>query len=175
MSEFSWMYCDKDNAENLRFGMEAYLLNPNGKPFYEPSYDGDGFFGNVDVYEKALDWNRNDLDASMLVKPLPQEFMTNARDSGGELNMYRDGDTDIEMERYAHKTSFCSHAKDWKRALGIAISCRDEQNEKLPFPIKVSSMPLEYQEVGASKTDPNDGYGEDYVVENSLDDMDELD
>ena len=50
------------------------------------------------------------------------------------------------------------YGKDWKRDIGIDIACYDEQNEDIPYPIKITSKVMEYDSVSPSKSDPNQGW-----------------
>jgi hypothetical protein len=47
------------------------------------------------------------------------------------------------------------------RYLGIDIACYDEDNASLPFPIKITTAPYNYEDMGPSESDPNQGWGND--------------
>lgn len=44
------------------------------------------------------------------------------------------------------------------RLVGICLACYDEDNVRLPYPIKITKEPYEYGSVGASEADPNQGW-----------------
>lgn len=51
------------------------------------------------------------------------------------------------------------YGSDWKRILGIAVACYDEQNAALKYPIKIASTnQCKYEDLPASKSDPNQGW-----------------
>ena len=158
-----------------------------GKAIYERCYDGYGNFGGNDIYDLISEWNREYLSEDML-KEKPklenygglyefekdslrkqglteeeiikkdteqrQEFFDRAiRDYNRTIEMlndYKNGMSDEDMGTKYHS--------EWKRYIGIAIACYDEQNEKLPFPIKITTKEMEYNSVAPSKSDPNQGW-----------------
>ena len=44
------------------------------------------------------------------------------------------------------------------RFLGITLACYDEDNEKLKYPIKITSVEMDYEAAEISKNDPNQGW-----------------
>lgn len=158
-----------------------------GKAIYESCYDGYGNFGRYDVYDLVAEWNREFLSESMLRdKPRLENYgglysfeKENLRKNGlseeeieqrdfeqkqyyynmaikrynvaiERLNDYRNGLTDDEM--------LSKYGEDWKRIIGIDIACYDEQNASLPYPIKITTREMEYENVKPSETDPNQGW-----------------
>ena len=50
-------------------------------------------------------------------------------------------------------------SNDYKRIIGIDIACYDEQNAKLPYPIKITHNPnAVYEDCNPSLSDPNQGW-----------------
>lgn len=160
-----------------------------GKAIYESCYDGYGNFGGYDVYDLVAEWNRDFLSEDMLrdkpklenyggLYPFEKENLKKQGLSEKEveqkdferkqyyynmavkrhqikikrLNDYRNGTTDEEM--------FSKYGQDWKRYIGIDIACYDEQNERIPYPIKITTREMDYENAKPSKSDPNQGWEE---------------
>lgn len=161
--------------------------NKYGKAIYEYCYDGYGNFGGYDVYDLIAEWNREFLSKDML-RDEPKlenygglyEFEKDTLRKNGlseeeiekkdleqkeyyyklaleryersiqRLVDYRNGKTDDEMYK--------KYGQDWKRSIGIDIACYDEQNEKLPYPIKITTREMDYENARPSKSDPNQGW-----------------
>ena len=158
-----------------------------GKTIYESCYDGYGNFGGYDVYDLVAEWNREFLSKDMLreepkfknyggLYPFEKERLRKEGLSEEEiekkdfeqrnyyynlavkrhqtvierLNDYKNGMSDKEM--------FLKYGENWKREIGIDIACYDEQNESIPFSIKITTKEMEYNSVAASKSDPNQGW-----------------
>lgn len=159
-----------------------------GKAIHTPCYDGYGNFGPYDVYDMVAEWNRDYLSEDMLRKKdiklenfgglydfekreLREQGLSEdeiaAKDlaqkqyyyeraikrrefSISRLNDYRNGLSNEEMEE--------KYGEDWKREIGIDIACYDEQNVKLPYPIKITSKIMKYNEISPSLRDPNQGW-----------------
>lgn len=193
MGCFSWLYSDTGKAMICGKTINSYLLVPPafqdkyGEYIMTPQYDGYGNFGEYDVYDLIVEWNKEFLSTEMLrLKDLKLENfgglckleenllrkqgLTEAEIEAKDLEnkqyyynlavesqrlmilrlkIYKNGASDEEM--------LLRYGKYWKRELGNDIACYDEQNEKLPYPIKITSKPMKYDEVQASKKDINQG------------------
>lgn len=171
MGQFSWLY--SDNGKQMVDGKTAdsYLLVPPpfqkqyGKFIEEECYDGYGHFDRYDVYDLVTEWNRAFLNEEMLIKPKREQYgeekyyqsaMEYFERSVAVLKKYKSGASDKEMNAYCSSIGY--EYGEWKRSIGIFIACYDEQNAALPFPIKITSKPMEYDSVGASKGDPDQGW-----------------
>lgn len=158
MGCFSWMFCNTKNRR-LKIGRPGYLLTPDGGYIKEESYDGYGNFGGKDVYALVAEWNRPFLNTNMLIRPLISEYpleeyyeraMRRYTLQCQRLNDYASFKlSDEEMNK--------KYGFDWKRNIGIDIACQDEQNESLPYPIKIASCKKDYSKMPASKDDPYQG------------------
>lgn len=173
MGEFSWMFADRANKENLRLNKAGWLLQPDGNHIYEECYDGYGEFDwENDVFELVVDWNRDVLNKDMLRKPVEKEWLSSPELHEVYFHWLKDYENGIQvLEKYRNRNvteqemkQFCkalgygsSEGREWKRELGIAIAGTDEQNRRLPFPIKVCKRACDYDSVPASNHDPNQG------------------
>lgn len=154
MGLFSFMYADTENTENLCIGESAYLLLPDREPIFELSHDRYGHFGGADVYEVAFDLNTN-----LLTQEFLDACIGTPRNYGRRIIHWiweRKTDQEISdlIKQQCDNNSF---TRDWKREVGITLGCYDEDNMRLPFPIKITKQPCEYQQVLASKGDPEQG------------------
>lgn len=158
-----------------------------GEYIHISCYDGYGHFKKYDIFDLVAEWNREFLTKDMLdLKEIKFENFGNfydfekkrLREEGlsedeievkniekkqkaynnaihyqnleiARLNDYKNGLPDDEM--------IAKYGKHWKREIGIAIARDDENNANLPYPIKITSGPMQYNNAKASKKDPNQG------------------
>ena len=158
-----------------------------GEYIHISCYDGYGHFGQYDVFDLVAEWNREYLLEDMLVLKeiklenfgglydfekrklreqglsedeimtknlkIKKEFYDRAVSYQklivNRLNDYKNGLSDNDMES--------KYDKHWKREIGIDIASEDKQNTGLPYPIKITSSPMQYNNAKASKRDPNQG------------------
>lgn len=158
-----------------------------GKAIYESCYDGYGRFGKYDVYDLIAEWNREFLSKDML-RPAPklEDYGGLNVFELDELKEQGLSDEEIEkkdlekkqyyynwaVERYetaiqrltdyrngmSDSDMLAKYGQDWKRYIGIDIACYDEQNASLPYPIKITTEELDYDDVDPSNSDPNQGW-----------------
>lgn len=177
MGCFSW--CTSDTKKSIPCTNDAYkgapttvyLLNPFGPHYKENEYDGYGEFGGFDAYELVAEWNRPFLTVQNLRKP---ERSMYAADKEGSryfrramekfnlqcegIKAYASGASDEYMQAiYGEVFGWQGNKTDWKRCLGIAIACYEEQQVKLRYPIKLVETPCAYEEAGISPGCPYQG------------------
>lgn len=163
MGQFSWLDCvtGEQIIDNKR--KSVYVLVPKefgGGHIREGIYDGYGHFGGHDIYDLVAEWNREELRPSMLNAPSPRlwnDFEWYKREVERHLKHldmmidYKNGASDEDMEK--------KYGGDWKRLIGIYIACHDEQNEALPYPIKITyDKEAVYEDCKFSPNDPNQGW-----------------
>lgn len=166
MGCFSWMFADKDNEKNLKINHKGYLLLPNGGELKESCYEGYGEFDGQDAYDLVVDWNRKYLSEHPEFE-IPQHNRNNDPSTKradefvwypyyADLSLNRDEVVAKILED--PKAPYGNRLYDY-RFIGIDIACYDDQNAALPYPIKVvSKRGINYNEVPASKGDPNQGF-----------------
>ena len=168
MGLFSWMFADTDNKENLRIHKEAQVPCPDGKVIICSSYNGYGSFGGHDIYELVANWNRKYLASH------PEHGIPSKIDYLKGHPDYKDKRTKVsEMAWYPYYANLSlspaevveqtKSACNWEffeyRQIGIDIACYDEDNEALPYPIKIcKNANGGYDSFPASKSDPEQGY-----------------
>lgn len=172
MGQFSWIYADKvpefkekgrvdgvympDNCHK-----DSYLLIPEpfqktyGKWVKAEYYSGYGTIGCYDAYELAAIFNRKYLTVDMLIEPT--KSLDGCLEESRISNINRYVETVRNLLTYRYTGKYSGELRD----LGIDIACYDEQNAKLPYPIKITSKPMAYDEVGPSLADPGQGWDED--------------
>ena len=133
----------------------------------EMCYDGYGHFDGIDIYALVAYWNREHLSKDMLEKELDESQFGLAPWQIEHLKIKGKTDTEIEehnkaiqkqdYDSYMHhrrelesllndyRASVMSmkeleerYGNDFMSDIGIAISCNDEQNNALPYPIKIT-------------------------------------
>lgn len=138
MGQFSWLDCKTqeqivDNKER-----DVYVLIPKefgGGHIKETCYDGYGRFGGHDIYDLVVDWNRDYLEEYHKDHSFKCDWLQNR----------------ASVEEALEKME--------KREIGISISCYDEDNEKLYYPIKITHDPdAVYEDCDPSMGDPHQGW-----------------
>lgn len=162
MGCFSWLYSDTKKAMKCGVNKDSFLLVPEefqsiyGKYIKETYYRGYGDFSGYDVYELVAIWNK-DCMRIKIEKP--------AREQYSEQFFY-----DIAVRRYENAVAMINDFKtrdndymvavygdEYLRDIGIMLACYDKDNRKLKYPIKITSVPMEYASAKYSKKDPNQG------------------
>lgn len=161
--------------------------NKLGVRISENCYDGYGHFDGLDIYALVAFWNREHLSEDMLEEaPKLEDFcglwsfekeslkksgksdaeidaldqaerkrqyesaMMRRKESVAMLHRYKNGEADALLEK--------DYGPEWLREIGIAIACYDEQNEKLPYPIKITyDGTARYEDCRPSKSDEGQG------------------
>ena len=118
----------------------AKIVCPDDTEIIEDCYEGYGIFDGKDVYDLVVDWNRAHL-TSIFAKLAAK----NANHWGCYLRQlaayYQSGDDkafNAELTRLAENEDLPFIRNEWKRTIGIAIAC-GEQNGELPYPVKITS------------------------------------
>ena len=154
MGQFSFMYADRNNMENVTHMEEAYVLLPNGQKSICASYDLYGCFGRYDIHDVVVDMNRDHITEGMLSSlrsnPRRMEHIS--------AKLISEGKSDEEIKEALSREGYeGAELSEWKRNLGITIACYDEDNAALTYPIKIAKSPVPYDSVPASKSDPTQG------------------
>lgn len=153
MGQFSWLDCVTEEQIIDNKVKDVYVLVPKefhkeyGERIKEYCYDGYGNFGGYDIYDLVADWNREYLSKH------PEHEATDTKVS--EKKWYKAyADLSKSREEVAEK-ALC---KEW-RSIGIDIACYDEDNAKLPYPIKITyNDNAIYEDCEPSLGDPNQGW-----------------
>ena len=154
MGQFSWMYADTNNEEALLEGCTAYVPLPSGEIIEEHDYDGYGHFGGHDIYDLVADWNRAYLSEHPEFE-IPKVYGGTMRVDWHDWYKHY-ADLSLSREEIVKRSDLYKY-----RTIGIDIACLDDQNNVLPFPIKVCKerpAPGAYNRLPISWKDPNQGW-----------------
>ena len=170
MGCYSWKFGNTKNRSRLVCGNAAYLLIPEkfgGGHYFEPHYDGYGQFAGKDVFELIADWNREVLseypgwllEGNVDEQRMDPKHILPVTVSG--FSWYKDyADLLLSREQVVENNQdnemFKAFGFEW-RSIGIELTTLDRNNDSLPFPIKVSSVPMPYEACRASHMDPRQG------------------
>jgi hypothetical protein len=155
MGQFSWIYSNTNKQLIDDKRADTYLLVPKafqfkyGKAIYEDCYEGYGEFGGYDVYDLIAEWNKEMIpEIIRRIKNGTWRCVTREKDIENLNNYYEGKEIDCEL-----------------RWLGIIMACYDEDNFALEYPIKITTKEMAYENVSASKADPDQGWeiDEDYI------------
>lgn len=148
MGQFSWIYSDTNKQLIDDRKADTYLLVPKpfqekyGKAIYESCYDGYGRFSVYDVYDLIPEWN----------KEMIPEIIRRIKNKNWKCRA-SEGELENLQKYYEGKEIDCL-----LRYLGIVMACYDEDNVALEYPIKITTRPMEYENVTPSLRDPNQGW-----------------
>ena len=179
MGQFSWLDCISGKQIVDDKVKDVYVLVPKefgGGHIVEHCYDGYGNFGGHDIFDLVATWNRETLaDKPNFIFPyalerakrlLEHQQRGDSYSESIELQLkdkpwfefYSDLDfSEDEVVEYMKECCGRWHA-EW-RLIGISLSCYDEDNEALPFPIKITyDSHACYELCPPSKSDPNQGW-----------------
>ena len=157
MGQFSWLDCVSDAQIVDDKIKDVYLLVPNcfGDNIKETCYDGYGNFGGHDVFDLIADWNREILSKkSDFILPYTDLKLCDKKwyDFYADLNLTREEVVEKVKEKIGNDFF------EW-RIIGIDLACYDEDNEALPYPIKITYKEnAKYEWCSPSKSDPNQGW-----------------
>ena len=157
MGQFSWLDCVSGKQIVDDKVKDVYVLIPKefgGGHIVEHCYDGYGHFGRHDIFDLVADWNRKDLsENSNFVLPYSNEQIKNK----DWYEFY--ADLNLTREEVVEKTKEKSNRFFEWRYIGIALSCYDEDNEALLYPIKITyDETARYEWNAPSDSDPNQGW-----------------
>ena len=139
MGIFTWKFAD-DRRKRLQYGGKGYIAMPDGSFIGTDCYGGYGMFGSHDAYDVVTDLNKPYLDkvfADLEVRHPDGFFGSDLKDIA---IAYMNDDEELRkklLEEYDDRFGWIK--PDWKRNIGITIACMEEDNEKLPFPLKIVS------------------------------------
>lgn len=149
MGQFSWIYSDSGKPMVDRLFKKSFLLVPEqfrnnvGADYItEPCYNGYGIMGSYDVYDLAATWNK---------EYIPEMLRLSDR---GEWRFFITSSDRQNLENYYNNLPISCEL----RALGNCMACYDEDNERLPFPIKITESVMDYEDANPSKADPLQGW-----------------
>lgn len=167
MGQFSWIYADTDKAMIDGKYKDSYLLIPPafqqkyGEYIVEHCYEGYGEFDGKDVYELVAEFNR-DFIPRVLELAEKGEWYSVGKGTIDEIKNNRDYKDLVNFYKNGNITGGEYEFNSLARLAGIALACYDEDNMRLPCPIKITSEPYNYNSIGFSESDPNQGwYDED--------------
>lgn len=151
MGYFTWKYAD-DRRKKLPYGGYGVVVFPDDSCIVEKAYYGYGIFGFRDAYDLVAEWNRQYL------KEIYQRLMAKTEHNNlftpmDVIEAYQEKGDNAAQEiakKYVEKRG-THYLKDWKRDIGIDIACWDEDNDALPYPLKIASvMGYTYKELKPS-------------------------
>lgn len=126
-------------ADKIGYGGYAKVVCPDNTEIIEHYYDGYGEFDGHDIYELVVDWNKEYLEE---IFGRMSEGHWGYRLKEVAIAFQNDNEAKMreEIERLITSGIEARWLKDeWKRHIGIAIACDDEDNRNLPFPIKITT------------------------------------
>lgn len=157
MGSFSWYASDTGRAIQIHRPVRVYALQPDGEPLKESAYDGCGEFAGQDIYDLVADWNRMFLSEHpdfLLIKDGKQVPVS----SFCWYPIY--ADLKNTREEVTQKVKqLCGNPVFDYRWIGIDIACDNQNNFRIPYPIKIVQYIVPYCDAQPSMRDPYQGGG----------------
>ena len=150
MGFFTWTLANKkptylkngDYASSCKLGYYSYgaIITPDNEIIKEPCYEGYGIFNGHDAYDLVADWNRThliDIIQHPNFVPCPL-FPVDNPDYMQIIQAFVDND-ETKLQQALSKTAIHDPLikDEWKRTIGILISCEDTNVKLLPYPLKI--------------------------------------
>lgn len=153
MGCFTWTYAD-NRRKKLPYGGYGVVVFPDDSCIVEQWYDGYGNFGFRDAYDLVAEWNRTFLK-EIYEKKMAKKEHNDCFVSMDVVEAYQEGGDKAAqkvVDRLVNEDKEGEYFRnDWKRNIGIDISCWDEDNDALPYPLKIASvMGYTYKELKTS-------------------------
>lgn len=161
-------YGDYTDTYVVLYGGYAKLICPDDTEIETNCHDYYGVIGGHDIYELVAEWNRPYLSEDLLVKKPDDPSGYGGMFEFEKENLRKKGKTEDEIQALGHKHQMKvfnnavarwentaallkeykngvsekilsdKYGKEWKREIGIAISCDDDSARKLKYPIKLT-------------------------------------
>lgn len=177
MGQFSWLDCITGEQIVDNKVRDVYVLIPKefgGGHIVEHYYDGYGHFDGVDIFDLVAKWNREILSekpnyifpyAAKRAQYISERYKWDSDYSERIDLQIRNkswypaySNLDLSVEEVVNTMESKWWNNEW-RHIGIELACYDEDNEALPFPIKITHNPNAiYEDCKPSKSDPNQGW-----------------
>lgn len=128
-------------SDKITYGGYAKIVCPDDTEIVERCYDGYGMFDGQDIYDLVVDWNKEYL-TEIFDRMLSEDPHCWGADLKPIAEAYQNDDPDLDkiVESIAAKRCDKFLREEWKRNVGIAISCEDKNNAALPYPVKITSL-----------------------------------
>lgn len=157
MGFFSWLDCIDKSQILIHERKNVYVLVPKrfgGGHIVETFYDGYGNFGFDDIYELVADWNRTYLSKHPdFVLPSVNRKVSEYCWYEAYINKKNSHEDIVNITRTKYDLE-CFEYRD----IGIALSCEDEDNAVIKYPIKITHNPdVVYEDCEPSLYDEHQG------------------
>lgn len=121
---------DYDSRDVVEYGGYAKLICPDDTEIETPCHDYYGRIGGYDIYDLVAEWNKADL----------LKLATWGDAFGPIVEMFMEGKDDEGISEKAAEIFGENNymVREWKRNIGIEISCDDDMARKLKYPIKLT-------------------------------------
>ena len=161
-------YGDYRRKDKVEYGGYAKLICPDNTEIETECHDCYGNIGGKDIYDLVAEWNRFHISADNLDKKPDDPSKYGGLWEYEKDKLREEGKTEEEISRLSDKKRMeyfnadvkrweimaacideykagasdsdlaAKYGPEWKRNVGIAISCSDENMRKLKYPIKLT-------------------------------------
>lgn len=128
---------DYSKKDVVGYGGYAKLICPDNTELETEHHSSYGMIGMYDIYELVAEWNRKDL-VKLFSKKDPKNYFYKLKDVA---TLYGNGKSEEEVEGFMLENGYdmtLTIFEEWKRHIGIAISCDPKDMRRLKFPVKLT-------------------------------------